>query len=297
MKIIFKYGSAILMGLFCLAVTGCQKMDRPNMADYPKDASAPGGPLKFYAAFDGTTIDPLRNAVDSVRANFASDNPLLSVEGIRGKAVQGAAKKFIKYAAFNEWSQSSSFTMATWVKRDGATKNNLGAAGPEHIFSLRAVSDPNYHWSNSVMSVFLEGDNAACAVKVISVSPSVAADPNSVPSDNWFTWEGGQTIAGLLDNRWHHIALTYDESTSSMRLYVDGVVNPNVKTWAGHGALRLATSKIVEYRLGRGPRNDDEGDGEGGWLQSSYKGSLDQFRLYSAPLTATEIQTLFANKM
>ena len=146
------------------------------------------------------------------------------------------------------------------------------------------------------MIVFLEGDNAACAVKVMCVSPSDPSNPSSSPSDNWFTWEGGQTIAGLLNNSWHHFALTYDATTSAMKLYIDGVANPNVKTWTGHGPIKLSTTKIGEYRIGRGPRNDDEGDGEGGWLQSSYKGDMDQFRLYGVALSAAEVQTLFSSK-
>ena len=35
-----------------IAITSCQKMDKPPLGDYPKDASPPGGPLKFFVAFD-----------------------------------------------------------------------------------------------------------------------------------------------------------------------------------------------------------------------------------------------------
>lgn len=281
-----------------IAIGSCQKMERPPLGDYPEDVNPPGGPLKFYTAFDGTSTNSLRNAVDSVKANFPSDNPLASVDGISGKAVQGSAKKFIKYGAFNDWAASSSFTISVWFKKNGQTQNNATPAGngPEYIFSLRS-SPADYHWSTSVMLVFLEGNNAACAVKVMCVSPSNPADPNSSPADNWFTWEGGQTIAGILNNAWHHMVLTYDAATSSMKLYIDGVQNPNVKTWAGHGAIRLSTTKIGEYRLGRGPRNDSDGDGEAGWLQSSFKGSMDQFRLYSTALSAAEVQALFNSKL
>ncbi len=278
-----------------IAITSCQKMSKPALGDYPKDANPPGGPLKFYTAFDGESSNSLRNAVDSVRANFPSDNPLTSVAGISGKGIRGAAKKFIKYSGFNDWAFSSSFSFSVWFKKDGQTKNNIGGNSPEYFFSLRS-SPADYHWSTSVMIAFLEGDNTACAVKIMCVSPSDPANPSSSPSDNWFEWAGGQAIAGILNNSWHHFAITYDATTSAMKLYIDGVANPNVKTWTGHGAIRLATTKIGEYRVGRGPRNDDEGDGEGGWLQSSYKGDMDQFRLYGVALSASEVQTLFSTK-
>jgi hypothetical protein len=283
--------------LMILLAVSCQKMDKPTVGDYPKDANPPGGPLKFYTAFDGTTTDALRNAVDSVKANFPSDNPLASVAGISGKGIQGASKKFIKYASFNDWvGSASSFAISVWFKKNGQTTNNVGGNSPEYIFSLRAA-DGAYHWSNAVMFLFLEGNNAACAVKAMTVSPSVASNPNSSPADNWFEWAGAQSIAGLLNDQWHHMVLSYSGDNSSMTLYIDGVANANIKTWTGHGPIRLAASKVGEYRIGRGPRNDGDGDGESGWLQSSFKGQMDQFRLYSKALTAAEVQALFQSKL
>jgi hypothetical protein len=43
---------SLFMGLVIM-LGACQKMDRPALGDYPKDANPPGGPLKFYTAFDG----------------------------------------------------------------------------------------------------------------------------------------------------------------------------------------------------------------------------------------------------
>ncbi|WP_165929514.1 LamG domain-containing protein [Pseudocnuella soli] len=296
MKILHKAG-LFVFALFATgaAITGCQKLDRPGMTDYPQDANPPGGPLKFYTAFDGTTSDPKMNAVDSVRVNFPADNPLAAIDGISGKGVQGESKKYIRYASFNDWAQSKSFTVSAWFKKNGQTTNNTGGNGPEYIFSLRS-SDASYHWSNGIMFLFLEGNNNACAVKAMCVSPSDPANGNSSATDVWFTWENDQMIPGLLDNNWHHLALVYDEATSQMKLYIDGVQNPNVKSWANHGPIRLANLKIGEARIGRGPRNDSDGDGEGGWLQSSFKGGLDQFRLYGTALTAAEIGTIFTSK-
>ena len=276
-------GTALFALLSCMAFSGCQKMDRPDLNNYPKDTNPPGGPLNFYVAFDGTTSDPLLNAVDSVRANFPADNPLTSVDGIRGKAVKGESKKFIKYTKPNDWAiQAKSFTLSFWFKRDGQTRNNAGTNGPEYIFSFPSSSG---HWSGASMLVFLEGNNAAGAVKVM-----IADKTNA---DNWFTWEGGQTIPGLLDNNWHHIALVYDASTSGMTLYVDGVANPNVKTWNNHGNINLDNSKITELRVGAGPGNNFDSDD---WLSSSWKGQLDQLRMYSTALSASEITNLYSGK-
>lgn len=267
---------------FILFVAGCQKMDRPEMGNYPVDANPPTGPLKFYAAFDGTTSNPLMNAVDSIKATFPSDNPFTGGAGIAGNGVTGVNQKFIKYPSFNTWASSSSISVSVWFKQNGQTKNNNGTNGPSYIYSIKAVD--GFHWSGAVNFLFLEGDNTACAVKSQFVSPS---------SDTWFTWEGGQSIPGLCNNQWHHMVLTYDATNSSAKLYIDGVQNPNVRTWGGHGALNLATSKISEYRVGAGPSNSFASDD---WLACTFKGSLDQLRMYSVALTAAEIQALFANK-
>ncbi len=272
-----------LAAVALLLATGCQKLDRPELGDYPQDSNPPGGPLKFYVAFDGTTTNPLMNAVDSIRANFASSNPLASVDGISGKAVQGENKKFIKYAKPNEWAkEAKSFTIAFWYKRDGQTKNNTGTNGPEYIMSFKST---NGHWSGSNLLVFLEGNNAGCAVKVMIADSKVA--------DNWFTWEGGNTIPGLLDNKWHHIALSYAASNSTLTLYVDGKANAITKNWGSHGDINFDDAKISEVRIGSGPADNINSDD---WLSSTFKGGIDQIRMYTSPLTASEVSALYNNK-
>src|SRR5687768_1566397 len=102
--------------LLVLLISSCKKMERPELGDFLKDSNPAGGPLNFYVAFDGSTTNPLMNAVDSIRATFPADNPLASVPGISGKAVQGANKKFIKYAKPNDWAiKAQSFTVSFWA--------------------------------------------------------------------------------------------------------------------------------------------------------------------------------------
>lgn len=266
-----------------LLLASCQKMDKPALGDYPKDANAPGGPLSFYVAFDGTTTNPLMNAVDSIRASFAGDNPFTAIDGVSGKGVQGVNKKYIKYAKPNDWVQkATSFTISFWYKGNGQTKNNAGGNGPEHIISIPAS---NGHWSGSMLLCFLEGNNTACAIKTMFADKTV--------SDSWMTWEGGQSIAGLMNNAWRHIAMVYNATNSSMTLYVDGVANPNVKSWGGHGNINMDDSKVSEFRIGVGPSGNLDGDD---WLAGTWKGGLDQVRLYTTALTAAEVQALFAGR-
>lgn len=278
-----KAAYAILSLILIIAVFSCQKMDRPALPEYPADTNPPGGPLKFYSAFDGTTSDARMNAVDSIKATFPADNPLSSTEGISGKALNGENKKFVKFPKPNDWAAlAKSFTISFWYKKDGQTKNNIGTNGPEYPFSFKSS---NGHWSGGNVFLLFEGSNTACAVKMVVVDKNMA--------DNWFAWENANVIAGLLDNQWHHMAFVYDAATSGMTLYVDGVANPNVLKWGTHGDINIDDSKISEFRIGAGPQNNFDGDD---WLSSSWKGQLDQFRFYTNPLSAAEVKSLFDSK-
>lgn len=274
----------IITAVFCASLAvGCQKMDHPVLGSYPKDTNTPGGPLKFFAAFDGTSKDPLMNAVDSIRANFPSDNPLEQTEGVSGRGLKGINQKFLKYAKPNDWAATAeSFTVSFWYKRDGQTLNNIGKNGPEYILSFKSS---NNHWSGGNFLIFLEGNNTACAVKVMAV--------DAEGKENWFTWEEEQSIPGIMDNKWHHIALVYNAASSGVTLYLDGTANPNIKSWAAHGNINFDDSKISEFRVGAGPGTEYATDD---WLSSTWKGDIDQLRLYTTPFTAPEISGIFAGK-
>jgi len=283
-----------LMTLAAIIITfsSCQDMNRPALGNYPKDSNPVGGPLKFYVAFDGTTKDPLMNAVDSIKANFATSNNTTSIDGIKGKGISGAVGQYLTYAKPNDFSTTiGSFTVSFWEKHDGQTKNNSLTNGPEYPFSF--VATDGYHWSGSNMMLLFEGSNDACAVKMVLVD-GLAADGTSSASDTWLTWEGTGAISGLLDNEWHHCVFVYDETTSGLTFYKDGV-SQGTKTWGTHGAINLVDSKIAGFRIGCGPQGDQT-DVSDNWEASTWKGGLDQFRMYNTVLTADEVNTLFVNK-
>jgi hypothetical protein len=268
---------------------GCQKMERPGLGDFPQDANPPGGPLSFYVSFDGTTSDPLYNAVDSIRANFPSSNTLTAINGISGKAISGRNQWFVRYASPNDFANlSKSFAISVWFKKNGQTQNNTmepppNGNGPEYLFSFKAN---NGHWAGTNMMLFLEGNNTACAIKMVVVDKNMA--------DAWMVWEGGRSIPGILDDNWHHLVLSYNASTSTCSLFIDGVVNPHVNNWGTHGNVNLDPATISEVRIGGGPQNNWNSND---WLSSTWKGGgIDQFRLYNVALTAAEVQDLFRGK-
>ncbi len=273
-----------IIGLFSLSVlaVSCQNLDRPELdADYPKDSNVPGGPLKFYVAFDGTTNNSLMNAVDSVKAKFPNDNPLASIDGAKGKGVQGANYKYIKYSNANDFAQNAgSFTVSVWTKKS--------VMKTDHIFSMPAVD--GYHWSGGSMFILTEGTPD---------SPTVKYFVKDKTDEKWFEWLGNNSPVGIYDGNWHHMAFVYDGTSSKMTLYVDGKANGFVPEWNNHGKVVLEPGKITGLKIGAGPQEfspSEIANGGDDWLKNSWTGGIDQFRMYSTPLTAAEVQTLFAKK-
>lgn len=256
-----------------VVIFSCQKMKRPALGDYPKDANPPGGPLKFYTAFDGTTTDKLMNAVDSVRATFPSDNPLASVTGISGKAIQGNGTKAIKYPSANDFKGVTSCTISMWV-------NNTVNTNTELYFSL---VDKDY-WHAS--SAFLLVENAAvdkCTFKFALM-------------DHWVEYTNQSFNKPLFNGQWHHLAFTYDEVTSKLRVYFDGTEVPTPGNSGNFGIGKLNLKNASNLVLGGWNKHANIDGPTDSWI-SGFTGKMDQFRLYGKALSATEILALYNSKL
>ena len=284
---IAKYSLFIIAVIF--AIAGCKKLSRPALGDYPKDANPPGGPLKFYAAFDGTTNNPLMNAVDSIRADFPSSNPFTMIDGVEGKAVQGVDQKAILYPSANDFNQVTSFTIAFWEKNSVPT-----GGSPQFVFSLASKD----YWHQSALFWLIDHDAAG--------STADSAATSFVIKDSWFVTHDAEKLPGhMLDGNWHHIAITYDETTSMIAYYVDGQKATNISaassTWLDggttpHGAVGF--SNTYAFVLGGWNKHANLGNGAppDPWIQS-WQGGLDQFRLYGKVLTDSEILALYNSRI
>lgn len=281
LQLVFIFASLLLI------VAGCQKLKRPALGDYPKDANPPGGPLKFFVAFDGTSADPLRNAVDSIRANFAASNPLATVNGINGKGIKGATAKdkAVKYTSANDFARSTSWTISYWMKNVPATDGE-----PEFHFSLASKD----FWHESGLFLLVEkggpdpgnstSDLMACKLAI---------------EDNWVEFVGPNRLSGgLLNNQWHHLVFVYDATDSKVRAYVDGSLKITSSAVMKNGVPRGASTFGNASNLIVGGWNKHGGVSgvTDGWIHS-YSGEMDQFRLYGKALSATEVQALFNSKL
>ena len=262
----------------CLAVSGCQKMDRPGMSDYPQDTNPPGGPLEFYAAFDG-------RSVDSIKANFGVDNNVTYVDGVSGKALSTPANGYTIFPSANDFRKATSFSVAFWMKKDGP---NPAGGGTSFVFGLSSTSGI---WSQQDMFLFFEDAG----------NPSSAdlAAAKFVLNDTWYEFVGDKRIPNLLNNQWHHVAIVLDESTKMLTFYVDGApTTANIP--AGFGSFtkndgKADFSKISGLVIGA-PGHFAVAKKPDSWM-GNFNGQIDQFRLYTKALTAAEVSALFSGKM
>lgn len=267
-----------------LLLNSCQKMSQPPFGDYPVDANPPGGPLKFYTAFDGVNVD-------SIRANFGSPTNVTYVTGVSGSAMQAGADGYMVYPSANDFNKSTSFTLSFWIQKDGP---NTAGSGTAFAFGLATSKDI---WTN--MDMFLEFEDAGNPSTADSAAAKFYVD------DQWFEFTKTSTIdkrmPKVLDGQWHQIAFVFDSASSTITPYIDGAVMTNLPDGFGNftnnsGKLDFASSAgiviggVGVYALGKTP--DDIGQS---WM-GNFNGAIDQFRLYGTALTADEVKSLYDNK-
>lgn len=270
--------------LILLLAFSCQKMNRPALGDYLKDSNPPGGPLKFYAAFDGTTNSPVKNAVDSIQANYPMANTMTSIDGISGKAMQGgSSNQHIKYSSANDFvSTVSSFTVSFWMKGVGPV-----TGGAQGIFS---ISNRTQFWGN--LEVFLENyDNGNAAfIKVHLLNANL---PDG--GEQWIA-DDAMKIANVL-NKWTHVVFTYDATTSEFKTYIDGALNNSrILNGGNYGKIKFDNFNgmvLGTFAFQATPSLTNHGPED--WAKS-FNGALDQFRLYNTVLTVAEVSSLFTGK-
>jgi hypothetical protein len=284
--------SACLVFLLFMAGTSCKKLDRPALGDYPKDDQVlPAGDLRFFVPFDLAGDQFRFRVADSISGNpaFYSTNPLSIIPGVKDSAIKGEESNAIMYLNANDFASSKSFTVSFWEK------NTVPTGGqPQFVFSL---PDKDY-WHNSGMFLLFDHEQAG--------STSSEAVVKFAVEDHWFefTPANGRMPGNLLDNNWHHLAFVYDAATSKMSYYVDGqlltglspVLTDFLDNGVPHGGMNLKKESVANFVLGgwnkhvgiSGPTDD--------WIQS-WKGSLDQFRLYNKALSASEVLALYNSKL
>jgi len=279
MKIYKAIKSVLAILVLGMISTGCQKLDRPALGNYPKDANAPGGPLKFYAAMDGVNTNPGMASVDSIRANFGVvTGGSFVTGGVSGGCFQGALNYgYIVYPSANDFGNSSSFTISFWMNIPLSKKDNVNADG------VLALASGNNFWSEFVFYAdHSTGGN------------SDSMDLKLAIGGGWdfANYVGNARWPHMYDGNWHHVVFTYDATAKVGTMYRDGVQfdRKTNETIAFDGAAAQLVVGCFQQAA------NVQGSLSGNTWMSSFPGKLDNVRLYGIALSASDVLALYNSK-
>lgn len=269
-----KYG---LLLILVLGFAACKKLDRPALGNFPQDTNPPGGPLKFYAAMEGTNVD-------SIRANFGVNNDASFVDGgVSGKAVQldGSKNGFVSYPSANDFGASKDFTISFWINITMAQKDN------NHAVGVLSFANSKNFWGNIT---FYADNNAKSPSDSMDLKVHFGAPGNG---DNWdfANYNFAHAWPHMYDGNWHQVAFTYDATAKVGTVYRDGAqfdqkTNETIEfdspSQVVIGGFQEAAGVVDNY-------------GNNTWM-AGFPGKMDNVRLYGKALSAAEVQGLFTNK-
>jgi len=282
-----KTKNALVILAMGLSIVGCQKMNRPELGDYPVDPDPPPyTDLKSQIAFDESPNDGGENKLTATDVKNVT-----YVDGVSGKAAKFGDGGYILYKAIgdtvvypNEFkavpadtlANLGSFSLAFWMNGVGPVKD-----GAQGLFSL---SNGKEFWGN--LDLFLENnDNGSEAFLKVHMFNA------GVSSGNGEEWSEIK-IPGAL-NKWTHIAVVYDASTSKLNVYSDGVAVIADKALGGGSYGKVKFNNFNGMVVGTYQFQVDPSLTEGAAAQSwakSFNGAIDQLRIYNRAITASEVQ-------
>lgn len=267
--------NTLLVLALIIAISSCQKLAKPALGNYPKDTNPPGGPLKFYAAMDGSSVD-------SIRANFGTDHDVSYAPGVSGMAVQfdGTKNGYIDYPAPNDFGASTNFTIAFWLNATLAQKDHVNADGV-----MAFASSVNF-WSNFVIYTDHEASTSDSMILKFHFANG--------SGDNWdfANYAGNSRFPKMYDGQWHHVAFVYDAVAKTGTVYRDGVqfdqkANETI-IFDGKsskliiGGFQEASGIVSKYS-------------DNTWM-SGFPGLIDNVRLYGTALAPADVAALYSNK-
>lgn len=263
----------LLGGIFFFS---CQKMERPDLGDYPKDPPPPPySILKSYWTFDGNARDTGQYRLQTTVKNVTY------VDGVKGQAAKiGEGGYIVAPAVDDSLKTPGSLTVAFWMNAADVVQG--GAQG------LFALGNAKQFWGNFEM--FLENLNEADTGLIkLHMYNSGAPDQKG---EQWVE----KKIPKLL-KKWSHVAVTYNAATSTLKMYADGAV-VDERQLSGGQYGPLIWKDFTGLALGTFAFQTDpnlSNHGPETWAKS-FNGLLDNVRIYNVAISDAEVKKLFDGK-
>jgi len=260
----------LLMAAMTLGLSSCQKEFDPasyapalNIGGYTSAKQIAPSSLVAYWAFDGSLIDSVSNTVGvNTGTSFAP--------AVKGNGLQGVLNGYVVSNTPAAVQNLKSFTLTLWEKMPLNDKGIIG---------LVDVSNSNSFWGN--MTVFFENGGTAA-------SGNLKFHLNNAGTDNWL---GNYAMTSPWD-KWNQIALSYDQGTSTYKVYVNGA-KIATQVIANNGPLVFQNASKMVFGTVHFQTTPSLTTATGKQDWASYLvGQLDEVRIYNKALTDTEISSL-----
>ncbi|MEO7047942.1 MAG: LamG-like jellyroll fold domain-containing protein [Ferruginibacter sp.] len=246
-------------------VLGAEKSFFVPVNGYTASSQVAAANLKAYWAFENGYIDSVSKTMGTANHPAA----LSFVNGIIGKAVQVQSPGYINSNITNTVANLGSFSIVCWVMQPASL-----ASGPTTYMPF-SLNNDGYSWENTkLFMLFNNADDASNSYGKVCMQ------------DQWF--DKGQVWPKMLDGKWHQMAISYNNISGDLRIYIDGALlsQSSTATFSPQTNFGAADS----FTLG-GP--DDNTNTANGWM-NSLSGNLDEFKIFNKELTVSEVQSLYA---
>ncbi|MBS1564031.1 MAG: LamG domain-containing protein [Bacteroidetes bacterium] len=268
-----------LIAGIAISITASSCMKKFDSADYAPDKPFGGyssskeiapNNLVAYWAFNG-------NLTDSAGGLTGTNNGTTFTAGKKGQALQvGGSNYYVFNSIGSVLPNLKAFTVSFWMNAPQNTSYGYG------IFSM---NNPTDFWGS--LDIYLDNGSSAdtAQFRVHINSKNVGQFPGFKLGGAW--------------NKWVHIAITYDSSsTASTNFVVYANGNSAYSTLlkngsANYGPLQFpGTNKMVigTWQFQTNP-SLTSGASAQGWA-GSFNGALDEFRIYNKALKASDINAL-----
>ena len=267
----FKIHTSLAVAVVTLGLSSCQKDFDPasyapplNIGGYSSSKEIASANLVGYWSFDG-------NLVDSVSTTPGVNTGTGFSPGNKGQALQGALNSYVVTTPSAGVTALKSFTITTWFNTPPPTTGVIG---------LFALANKNEFWGN--LEIFIENGST-------NENGKLRIHINNGSGDKTYS---ADNVLNLFD-KWVGLAVSYDETTGTVTVYVNGS-RASSGTVAGlTGPLNFVNTGQIVFGTTQFQTTPSLTTTHGSEPWASYlTGQLDEFRIYNKALSDAEIGAL-----
>lgn len=267
----FRIFACLSVAAATLALSSCQKEFDPasyapplNIGGFTNSREIASSNLVAYWAFDGSLIDSVSNTTGVNTGTTFSP-------GTKGQALQGALNSYVIAEPSAAVTALKSFTITTWVKTPPPSTGVIG---------LFALANTTEFWGN--IEIFIENGST-------NENGKLRIHINNGSGDKTYS---ADNVLNLFD-KWVGLAISYDETTGIVKVYVNGSRASSGTVDGLSGPLNFVNAGQIVFGADQFQTVPSLTSSHGSEPWASYlTGQLDEFRIYNKALSDEEVGAL-----